>query len=350
MREFQTLPIGSKPVKVLFPVQRLQCHECGELRQAKIPFADPYQRYTRSFQRYVLELCRRMTMLDVAKHLQVSWDTVKTIQKRDLEKKFRKPKLKHLKQIAIDEIAVAKGHKYVTLVLDMRSGAVVFVGEGKGADALEPFWKRLKSSRAKIQAVAMDMAPGYIKAVSTHLPQARIVFDRFHVMNLYNQYLTNLRRELHSKMKDQSERDVLKGIRWLLLKNPENLNPEKNEQERLEEALEFNKPLATAYYLKDSLREFWECDTYGEAARHLDDWIAEAEASGIRQLYGMVKTLENHREGLLNYYFHPISTGPLEGVNNKIKTMKRQAYGFRDHEFFKLKIFTLHQCKYALLG
>jgi transposase len=349
-REFRALPFGSKPVKVLFPVQRLQCHDCGQLRQAKIPFADPHQRYIRSFKRYVLELCQYMTMLDVAKHLKISWDTVKTIQKRELQKRFRKPKLKHLTQIAIDEIAIAKGHKYVTLVLDLKSGAVVYVGDGKGADALKPFWKRLKSSRAKIQAVAMDMAPGYIKAVSTNLPQAKIVFDRFHVMNLYNQYLTTLRRELHSKMKDQSERDVLKGIRWLLLKNPENLDPEKNEKERLEEALKFNQPLATAYYLKDSLREFWECESYGEAARHLDDWIAEAKASEIRQLYGMVNTLENHREGLLNYFLYPISTGPLEGVNNKIKTMKRQAYGFRDYEFFQLKIFTLHQCKYALVG
>ena len=113
--------------------------------------------------------------------------------------------------------------------------------------SIEPFWKRLKSSRAKIQAVAMDMAPGYIKAVSTHLPQAKIEFDRFHVMNLYNQYLTTLRRKLHSKMKDQSERDVLKGIRWLLLKNPENLDPEKNEKERLEEALEFRAVLKIMY-------------------------------------------------------------------------------------------------------
>lgn len=349
-REFRALPIGPKPVKILYSVQRLQCHDCGELRQAKIPFADPHQRFIRSFRRYVLELCQYMTMQDVAKHLKISWDTVKTILKRELKKRFRKPKLKHLTQIAIDEIAIAKGHKYVTLVLDLKSGAVVFVGEGKGAEALEPFWRRVKSSRAKIEAVAMDMAPGYVKAVTTHLPQARIVFDRFHVMNLYNRYLSNLRRELYSKMKDQSERDVLKGIRWLLLKNRENLDPEKNEAERLEEALQFNKPLAIAYYLKDSLREFWECDSYEEAARHLDDWIAEAKASGIRQLYGMVKTLENHREGLLNYYFYPISTGPLEGVNNKIKTMKRQAYGFRDYEFFQLKIFTLHQCKYALIG
>lgn len=350
MREFRTLPIGSKSVKITFPVQRLECRECGELRQAKVPFADPHQRYTRSFGHYVLELCQYMTMLDVAKHLNISWDTVKTIQKRKLKKCYRKPKLKHLKQIAIDEIAIGKGHKYMTLVLDLQSGAVVYVGEGKGSEALEPFWKRLKGSRAKIQAVAMDMSPAYIKAISKHLPKAKIIFDRFHVMQLFNKNLTIIRRELYSKTKDQSERAVLKGTRWLLLKNRENLDSEKNEHERLEEALKLNEPLAKAYYLKDSLREFWQCTTRQEAERHLKEWIAEAKSSGIRQLYGVAMTLEKHWDGLINYYFYPISTGPLEGVNNKIKTMKRQAYGFRDYEFFKLKIFSLHQSKYALVG
>ena len=350
IREFRALPIGSKPVKITFPVQRLECHECGELRQAKIPFADPHQRFTRSFGRFVLELCQHMTMFDVAKHLQISWDTVKTIQKRELKKRYHKPKLKHLKQIAIDEIAIGKGYKYVTLVLDLQSGAVVYVGEGKGSEALEPFWKRLKGSRAKIQAVAMDMSPAYIKAVSKHLPKAKIVFDHFHVMQLFNKNLTIIRRELYSKTKDQSERAVLKGTRWLLLKNRENLNLEKNEHERLEEALKLNEPLAKAYYLKDSLREFWQCTTRQEAERHLKEWIAEAKSSGIRQLYGVAKTLEKHWDGLINYYFYPISTGPLEGINNKIKTMTRQAYGFRDYEFFKIKIFSLHQSKYALVG
>ena len=129
------------------------------------------------------------------------------------------------------------------------------------------------------------------------------------------------------------------------------LKEENGEKARLEEALRFNQPLATAYYLKESLREpFWNCRDSAEAARFLDSWLAEAKASGIRLIVGMALILERHREGLLNYYRHPISTGPLEGTNNKIKRLKRQAHGYRDPEFFRLKILALHHSKYALVG
>ena len=158
------------------------------MRQVQIPFADARRSYTTSFERYALELSRRMTIQDVAQHLGVGWDLIKEIVKRDLARRFAKPKLKHLRHIAIDEIAVAKGHRYLTVVLDLETGAVVFVGDGKGADALKPFWKRFRGSKAKakIKAVAMDMSPAYCQAVRTHLPEAKIVFDRFPVMKLFN--------------------------------------------------------------------------------------------------------------------------------------------------------------------
>ena len=138
-----------------------------------LPFADPRRSYTRAFERYALELCRLMTIQDVAQHLQVGWDTIKDIQKRDLQRRFKKPQLSKLKQIAIDEIAIGHGHRYLTVVLNLETGAVVFVGEGKGADALEPFWKRLRAARAKMEAVATDMSPAYIQAVREHLPGTR---------------------------------------------------------------------------------------------------------------------------------------------------------------------------------
>lgn len=349
-RRFRSVPIGKKAVEIMFFVHRLQCHKCGDLRQAKIPFADPNKRYTRSFARYVIELCRHMTIQDVANHLHVHWDVIKNIQKDYLKRRFSAPQLKQLDQIAIDEIAVAKGHQYVTVVMDLKSGAVIYLGDGKGSDSLLPFWKRLKHSRAQVRAVAIDMSPAYIDSVSTHLPNALIVFDRFHVAKLFNDRFSHFRRENFSKMKDQSIRNVLKGTRWLLLKNPENLDDKKNERERLEEALQINQPLATVYYMKDLLRSFWDCWNYQDAALFLNQWMEEAKASGIRMLYGMAKTLERHRQGLLNYFHFPISTAPLEGTNNKIKTMKRQAYGFRDQEFFKLKIMAIHLYKYSLTG
>jgi transposase len=341
-RRFRSLPIGSRATSVILPIPRVECLTCGVVRQVKIPFADPRRSYTKPFERFVLELSRSMTIRDVAIHLNVGWDLVKEIQKRDLMRRYAKPKLKHLRYIAIDEIAVSKGHRYLTVVMDLESGAVVFVGDGKGADALKPFWKRLRPSKAKIEAVAMDMSRAYWWAVSTHLPKAKVVFDHFHVIKLFNEKLSDLRRAMYREATDVMHKEVLEGTRWLLLKNPENLDEEKNEKQRLEEALTLNKPLATAYYMKDDLRRFWQQLGKRFATIFLDGWIRRAEASGIRILQQMSKTLAAHRTGLLAYYDVMISSGPMEGTNNKIKTMKRQAYGFRDHEFFKLKILAIH--------
>ena len=349
-RHFRSLPIGCRSVTLVAEVPRLLCHDCGLTRQSRLGFAEPRRTYTKSFARYALELSRQTTIKDAAEHLGVSWDVVKEIQKQYLRQKFAKPKLKHLKQIAIDEISVGKNHRYVTLVLDLESGAVVHVGEGKGGDSLREFWKRLRASGAKIQAVATDMSPAYIDAVTTHLPKATLVFDRFHVVKLFNDKLSDLRRELFREAKDQLHKDVLKGTRWLLLKRPENLDPKRNEPARLQEALRLNQPLTTAYYLKEQLGEVWEQEDQDTARDLLLDWIAQAECSGIRMLINFAKTLRIHAWRILAYYDYPISTGPLEGANNKIKTMKRQAYGFRDQEFLKLKILGLHETKYALVG
>jgi transposase len=331
-------------------VARVLCLDCHLTRQVKVPFADPRRTYTHAFERYALELSCFGTIQDVAQHLNVSWDIIKDIQKRNLVRKFGKPKLKNLKEIAIDELAIGKGHSYVTLVLDLRSGAVVFVGDGKGVEALTLFWKRLRSSHAKVQAVATDMSKAYIRAVRDNLPRAVHVFDHFHVIKLYNDKLSAFRRELFRELTDDHTRRILKGTRWLLLKNPENLDDDRNETERLAAALEMNTPLTIVYYMKDDLRQIWEQRTKAEARRVLDDWIRRAEASGVDMLERFAATLREHREGILNYYNHRISTGPLEGVNTKIQAMKRQAFGFRDPEFFKLKILGLHKTKYALVG
>jgi transposase len=349
-RRFRTVPIGSRATFVALPIPRVECQACGAVRQVKIPFADPRRSYTSSFERYALELSRRMTIRDVAMHLDVSWDVIKDIQKRDRSRRFAKPKLKHLRRIAIDEIAVAKGHRYLTVVMDLESGAVVFVGDGKGGDALKPFWKRLRSSKAKIEAVAMDMSPAYREAVSTYLPKTKIVFDHFPVIKLFDEKLSDLRRALYREATEAMHKQVLKGTRWLLLKNPENLDEERDEQSRLEEALALNKSLATAYYMKEDLRQFWEQPGKVFATAFLNGWIKRAGASGIKMLQQMAATLAAHRSGLLAYYDVPITSGPMEGTNNKIKTMKRQAYGFRDKEFFKLKILAIHESKYELIG
>jgi transposase len=348
-RRFRGLPIGGKKVWIDLPVQRVECRACGAVQQVQIGFADPRRSYTSSFERYAVDLCRVMTIQDVADLLGVSWDMVKDIHKRHLWRRYRLPKLTGLTHIAIDEICVGRGLRFLTIVLNLKTGAVIFVGQGKGKDALEPFWKRLGSRKRTIQAVAIDMSPAYLSAVSEHLPMTAVVFDRFHVIKLYNEKLTDLRRQVQNGAEAMAK-EVLKGTRWLLLKNPQNLDAGKNELAKLEEALRLNKPLATAYYLKEDLRQFWEQPDKEAARSFLDDWIARAQASGITMLKKFARTLNICRFGLLAWYDHHISTGPLEGTNNKIKTIQRRAYGYRDREYFTLRIYGLHETKYALVG
>jgi transposase len=349
-RFLKTIPIGQKPTYLLVKVPRVICFRCEHTRQVKVPFADPRRTYTHAFERYALELSKFTTILDAARHLDVSWDIIKDIQKRNLQRRFGKPKLKDLKEIAIDEVAVGKGHKYFTLVLDLTTGAVVYVGDGKGVASLTGFWRRLRAARAKIRAVATDMGKPYIRAVREHLPRAVHVFDHFHVVKLYNDKLSALRRDLYRELNDDRQRQLLKGTRWLLLKNPENLDPSRNEEQRLQEALRLNTPLTLAYYLKEDLRQIWLQHDKATARLVLRDWIRRARVSGIPMLVQFAQTMHVHRKGILAYYDYRISTGRLEGTNTKIQAMKRQAYGFRDHEFFKLKILAIHQAKYALVG
>lgn len=318
--------------------------------QAAVRFAEPFRRFSRAFERYALSLLSHMTIQAVADHLKVGWDAIKSLFKRNLLSRFGTPKLRKLKRLAIDEISIGHGHRYLTVVLDLISGAVVFIGEGKGADALIPFWKRLKAAHAKIEAIATDMSPAYIFAVRENLPKAIHVFDHFHVVKLFNDRLSDFRRELQHEAEGPLGKTVLKGTRWLILKNPENLDEEKGERKRLDEALRINQPLATAYYMKEEFRHFWEQESLTDATRFLDDWCRRAEASTLSVLIKMASTFQMHRTGLLNYHRCPISTGRLEGMNNKIKTLQRQAYGYRDQEFFKLRIYSIHLAKYALVG
>jgi transposase len=287
----------------------------------------------------------------VAGHLGVSWDVIKGIQKSNLQRRFRQLKLRKVKRIAIDEIYLGKRMGYLTVVLDLQRGAVIFVGKGKGGEALEPFWKRLSRSGAQIEAVATDMGTAYIRAVGDNLPGATLVFDHFHIIKLFNEKLTKLRCDLQREAEEGLGKPVLKGIRWLLLKNPDNLDDSRDERQRLEEALKLNEPLATAYYMKEELRTIWLQPDKVSAETALDEWIKKATASGVNRLSQFAKTLAAYRSGILAYYdFDGLSTGPLEGTNNKIKTLQKMAYGFRDLEFFKLKIMALHEANYVLVG
>ena len=354
-RVFRSLTIGRRQSFAVLDLPRLRCRDCGVKRQARIRFADPMKTYTRSFQRLVLDLLELGTVQSVAHFLGIGWDLVKRIQKEHLRKHYAKPPLKKITAIAIDEIHLGRKLGYRTLVMDLNAGAIVYVGRGKGADALKTFWKRLKSSGAKVRAVAMDMSRSYRAAVAKNLPGADIVFDPFHVVKLMNERLDELRRELWREATGDGKR-AIKGSRWVLLMGSEHLSGkprrkgEPSERERLEAALEFNKPLATAYYLKEDLRMLWLFSDRKSGKSWLRTWIKEAEASGIGEMAKMARTLREHEDGILSYFRHGITSGPMEGMNNKVRTLMKSTYGIRDEEYLDLRLKSLHEAKLQLTG
>ena len=341
-------PIALQRMKVLIRVPRLECRQCLRMLQAATPNVVPNCNYTRSFARLVVSLRALMTTKDIAKYLGVSETMIRGIEKVYLTRNFGKPRLKHLKVLAIDEIYVGKAQKFLTIVIDWTTGAIVFVGQGKGENALKPFWKRLQGSGAKIEAVATDMSSAYFAAVQKNLPEAKLVFDRFHIVKLMNEKLDQLRREVQ-KEADAMARKTLKGLRWLLLKHSSNLDGKRNESQRLQEALDLNRPLQIGYCLKEDLAQIWKQESKTSAAAFLDDCCSRARASGIRVLQTMARTLQGHRTGILNWYDYQISSGPMEGINNKIGALQRAAYGYRDNQYFILKLFALHEAKFKFL-
>lgn len=288
-----------------------------------------------------------MTLADVSGLTGLSWDTVKDIVQAQLQHDYGQPRLKDLKFLAIDEIYVGKRKRFYTLVLDLESGQIVWVGHGRGLAALGQFWRRLRLSKARIQAVAMDMSGAYWAAVLEHLPGVAVVFDRFHIMKLMNEKLDELRRRLVREAAG-AMRQTIKGTRYLLLTRAANLAKEK--LPKLADALKLNQPLSQAYYLKEELSLLWEQPSRAAMEDFLRQWCARAMETGIALLRQMAKTLQLHARGILSWWEHRLSSGKMEGVNNKIKTLTRQAYGYRDEAFFILKLLALHHARIKLIG
>ena len=344
LRHFRSVPIGSKPVILEMKVQRVECKDCLCIRQENVHFVTGKRSYTNRLARLVVELSRLGTIKDVARFLHLSWDTVKDIQKRYLHRHYSHPDLSKLEYIGIDEFAVSKGHIYKTIVVNLLTGQVVYIGDGKDSNALEGFWKKLKKTDVVIKAIATDMSPAFISSVMINAPHATLVFDHFHVVKLMNDALDEIRRSVYREEKDLNKRKVLKGTRWLLLCNGKDIFDDKFKS-RLDNALKLNEPLMKAYYLKESLKEIWTQITKERAMEVLDRWIEQAYQAKIPKLKTFANTLKAHRWGILAWYDYHISTGKLEGINNKIKTMKRQAYGYRDQKFGssdKCVVFLMH--------
>jgi transposase len=336
-RRVRDLNLAHARVNLVVPNRKLSCATCKTIRTEGHSFLGSYRRYTLRFERAVADLCRHLPIKQVAEHFDLSWHAVKDIDKRRLEREVGTPGYDGLRLLAVDEVAVHKGHTYLTTVLDLETGRIVWVGKGRTEATLTSFFEELTpEQRGCIEAVATDMAAGFRNAVEKACPRAALVYDLFHVVAKYSREVVDVVRLEEAKKQDEAGRKLIKGSRYLLLKNAPNLLG--SQRKALQELLAANKALNTVYVLKDQLKRIWDYKHPAWARKALDQWCALAHASGIPALAAFARSLCRHEKGIVNHCRYPIHTGRLEGINNKIKVIKRQAYGFRDDAYFILKI------------
>lgn len=339
IRMVRDLPILDAETVLRVPRRRLRCPRCGP-KLERLTWLAPWGRVSSRLAEAVGQMCQVMAVKHVARYFHLGWDRVKAIDKRWLRKRLGPLDLRGVQVIAMDEFAIQKGHRYATVIVDALRKRVLWVGRGRGKADIRPFFELLgPEGRPQIKAVAMDMNAGYLEEVRSQCPQAQIVYDLFHVVARYgHEVIDRVRVDEANRLRhDPKARHVVKGSRWLLLRNRSNVD-KREDRIRLQELLAANKKLAKVYILKDDLKHLWDYHYAGAATRFWNHWYHRAVRSRIAPLVRFARNLKAHLETILAHCHWRLSTSLLEGINNRIKVIKRVAYGFRDDEYFFLKI------------
>ena len=332
------LPILDADTYVWFSRYRVACPTCGPKVEA-LPWLSRWARVTARLADSVIRLCKVLPVQHVATWYGLDWDTVKALDKAALAARLLPVDLSDVKVIAMDEFALRKGHRYATVVLEPHRKQVLWVGRGRGREDVRPFFALLGPEKCgRLQAVVMDMNPAYEVEVRAQAPQAAIVYDLFHVVAKYGRDVIDRVRvdEANRLRPDRHARTLVKGARWLLLRNRENVPAA--DRVRLRELLAVNHRLATVYVLKDDLKHLWDYRYPGSAQRFFEEWYRRAIYSRIKPLKTFARHLKSKLDGILAHCQYPLHTSLLEGITNKIKVLKRMAFGYRDDEYFFLKI------------
>ena len=286
-----------------------------------------------------VRLCRVLPVKQVAALFGLHWGTVKDLDKRALQTELDPVDLSGVTLLAMDEFAIQRGHRYATVVIEPHTRRVLWVGRERSREGIRPFFELLGDAGCKaIRAVAMDMNAAYANEVRDRCPNAAIVYDLFHVVAKYGrEVIDRVRVDQANLLRQQpSARKVLKSSRWLLLRNRNKLQHQQAVQ--LKELLAANQPLMTVYVLRDELKQLWFYRRATWAHRAWRHWCDQAHQSGIAALSTFAQRLQSYLHGIIARCRHPLNTSVVEGINNTIKVIKRRAYGYRDEEYFFLKI------------
>ena len=320
---------------------RIAC--CGGTRVERLPFAMAGFRMTRRFFERLAALCTRLPIQAVALMARLSWATVARVDQRAIELALgdRSHDLDDLRWIGVDEVSRTGGRVYFTIVTNLKTGRVVWIGDGKGRRGLLPFLRALGTKRRRrIRGVVSDL--GYQAIIARRLPRAAHILDRFHIVQWMNEALTHLRRRLFSGAPRDELGRTFKVKKWLLLSARENL--EHRDKLLLNELMELNQPLYQAYLLKEQLRGLlrhpWRY--LGVLRDRLHGWIVAMLGTGLAELQRVAHRLATHLDAVIAGHEHDVPLGLAESINSKIAALRFQARGYRDPEYFKLKI--LQRC------
>jgi transposase len=346
-RRVRDLPIGEWDTWLVVPRARLLCPRCGPTVE-HVPWLDRYQRMTKRLAEKIAALASVLPIKHVAEWFGVSWDTVKQIDRRSLERRLGPVDLSDVRVIAIDEFAIQRGHRDATVIVDPTTKRVLWVGRGRGREDVRAFFELLgPAGCTRIEAVVMDMSVSYFEEVRAHCPRAAIVYDLFHVVAKYaREVIDRVRVDETNRIaraagpnapRTRARRRVIKGTRWLLLRNREHVT-HLADRVRLRDLLRANRALFIVYVLKDDLKQLWQFRYPAAARRFWRHWYRRAMASRLPALKQFARNLAARIDGVISHCRYPLHTGLLEGINNKITVIKRMAYGFRDDAYFFLTI------------
>jgi transposase len=332
------LPWGRTPVELRYAPWRVDCPRCGVLVE-QVPWAPSGGRFSEALEELAAYLAQITTKTEVQRLLRISWETVGSIIDRVVQRRLDPERLVGLLRIGIDEFSYKKRHRYLTMVVDHDRQRVVWTGEGRSAETLARFFELLGAEGCKAIALAtIDLSAAYIKAVRHALPNAEIVYDRFHVQRLVSDALDQVRRDLVRELgADPDEARAVKRTRFVLLMNPWNLS--RAQRRKLSELQRTNQRLYRAYLLKETLAKALDYRQPRRAERLLRAWLDWASRSRLQPFVRAARTIRQHLAGILAYIRTRLSNGLVEGLNGKIRVVTRRAYGFHSHQALSAMIF-----------
>jgi len=323
--------------------RRVLCRSCGKVKSEKLSWLADNPLYTKRFAFFVGRRCRASTIQDVAKELHLDWRTVKELEKQYMGEQLRRIGTPGPRIIGIDEVSIRKGHTYRIVVSDLvRLRPIWFGGQDRSEESMDQFYQWLGPKKSKrIQLAVMDMWKAFKNSTlkPENAPQARILFDKFHVMRHLGDALDKVRKSEYARLSGRS-REFIKGQKYTLLSHRANLTLDGRRS--LKKLLEANKRLNTAYLLKESFGQLWDYEKEGWAMRFMDNWIAALKWQRLRPYENFALMIIRHWDGIASYCQpeNKVALGFVEGLNNKIRVLQRRAYGLRDEEYLRLKVLT----------